>query len=341
MKIKTFSGDFSDIGKQQGKIYFENGVSFDKIKINARLYKKQLAVYQEHYPAMLQELKSMADAVNFDRDKLIYSFLCNDLLWYIEKLGLRKACTIFGVKCKNGVFVGRNYDWLPVTEKYFEVYKVKNPQRNTFIAVTDMSIDNENNLKDRFYSANDAINDKGLFIGITFAHNDKWSYGLSSSHIVKLIAETCSTTDDALKVFKKVPLCCPKNFFIADKRGKMAVVEHTSKKFKVLYPNNDVLIQTNHYVDPELVDEDTVLKETPYHNTYIRYYETLQKINFKKDKFNQNDIVNVLGLPGSYTCQNSKEMKTIWTLALDMKSKKYKLYWDLLGKRKEKFLKFD
>jgi predicted choloylglycine hydrolase len=190
-----------------------------------------------------------------------------------------------------------------------------------------------------FYDADDAINDKGLFIGLTFAYADQWSYGISCTHVTKLIAEICETIKDAIGVFEKVSLCCPKNFFIADKNGDMAIVEHTSKKFKVLYPEDNILIQTNHYVDEELAKEDTVLKRVPDHNTFIRYYETLQKINFERAKFKQESVNKVLGRPGSYTCQNFPGIKTIWTLSLDMTSKKYKIYWDISGKRKTKELK--
>jgi len=341
MDIKTFSGDFSELGKQQGKIYFKNGMSFKNVKINPKIYENQIKVYKKYYPEMLQELEAMAEAGNFDKDKLVYQFICNEIQLITNNLDLDKACTIFGVKSKNGIFIGRNYDWIPETENFFEVYKFNNPQRNSFIALTDMAYAAEAGKKreNLFYNVDDAINDKGLFIGLTFAYNNEWSYGLNCIHMTKLISETCSTIEEAIKVFEKVPLCGPKNFFIADKNGNMAVVEHTSKKFKILYPKDDVLIQTNHYVDSELANEDTVLREIPYHNTFIRYYETLQKINFKKDKFNFSDIINVLGTPNSYTCQNFPGIKTIWTLALDMKNKKYKLYWDLFGKRKEKILK--
>jgi len=193
--------------------------------------------------------------------------------------------------------------------------------------------------KNLFYNVDDAINDKGLFIGLSFAYKDKWSYGLSCVHMIKLIVETCSTVKDSLRLFKKIPLCCPKNFFIADKNGDMAVVEHTSKRFKVLYPKNDILIQTNHYVDPELAEEDTVLIHKPTHNTFLRYYETLQKINARKEKFKLFDIIKILGDKKSCICQNHPNMKTIWSLALDMKTRRYKLYWNILGKRKEKILK--
>lgn len=340
MTTKIFKGNFFEIGKQQGKIYKVNGMNFDKVKIDTFLYKNQLQVYKKHYPELLEEFRGMANGGNFDEQKLIYNFITSEIFYFRKRFGLDKACTIFGYKKKNNLFVGRNYEWLPETEKIFEVYKVVNPQKNSFLGITDMGIDSSTTAQKKyfFYNADDAINDKGLFIGLTFAYTDQWSYGLSCIHIIKLIVETCSTVKDAIKVFEKVPLCCPKNFFIADKNGDMALVEHTSKKFKVIYPKDNILIQTNHYVDEELSKEDTVLKRAPSHNTFIRYYETLQKINFEKNTFEQDSVIKILGRKESYTCQNLPGIKTIWTLALDMTQKKYKIYWDIFGKRKSKEL---
>ena len=336
MNAKMFKGKFFEIGQQQGKIYKANGMNFDKVKIDPVLYKNQLQVYEKHYPELLEEFRGMAEGGNFDKEKLIYDFITSEIFYYKNRFGLDKACTIFGYKGKNNLFVGRNYDWLPETDKIFEVYKVVNPQRNSFVAITDMGIGSPATAKPKyfFYNADDAINDKGLFIGLTFAYADEWSYGISCIHMTKIIAETCKTVKEAIKVFEKVPLCCPKNFFIADKNGDMAIVEHTSKKFKVLYPKDNILIQTNHYVDNELAKEDTVLKRVPFHNTFIRYYETLQKINFERDKFKLDSAIKILGRSGSYTCQNFPGIKTIWALSLDMTNKKYRIYWDISGKRK-------
>lgn len=336
MNTKIFKGNFFEIGEQQGKIYKANRMNFDNVKIDSVLYKNQLQVYEKYYPELLEEFRGMAKGGNFDEEKLIYDFITSEIFYYRNRFGIDKACTIFGYKVKNNLFVGRNYDWLPETDKIFEVYKVVNPERNSFIAVTDMGIGSPATAKPRyfFYNADDAINDKGLFIGLTFAYADEWSYGVSCIHMTKIIAETCETVKEAIKVFEKIPLCCPKNFFIADKNGDMAIVEHTSKKLKVIYPKDNILIQTNHYVDNELAKEDTVLKRVPFHNTFIRYYETLQKINFERDKFKLDSAIKILGRQGSYTCQNFPGIKTIWTLALDMTNKKYKIYWDTSGKRK-------
>ncbi len=337
MKVKLFKGGFFEMGKQQGKIYRENGMTFSNLKIDQILYKKQLAVYQKHYPELLEEFKGMAKAGKFDENKLIYNFICGEILWFKKRFKESKACTIFGVKNRNGTFVGRNYDWHPVTEDIFQVYKVENKSRNSFIAISDMGMDRPANAKPRYlyYNADDAINDKGLFIGLTFAYNNKLNHGLSSMHMIKLIAETCKTIDDALEAFKKIPLCCPKNFFIADKNGDMVVVEHTSKRFKTVHPKGNVLIQTNHYVDSELSKEDTVLKERPTHNTYLRYSETLRDINENKQGFELSNVMKLLGNIQSCVCQNYTNIKTIWSLALDMNNRNYKLYWNLLGKRSE------
>lgn len=340
MTVKTLKGNFFELGVEQGKIYRRNGMTFDTVKVNALFYKKQLQVYERYYPEFLKELRGMANGGEYDPDKLIYEFITNEISWYTDKFSLEKACTIFGLRTKETVYVGRNYDWHPAAGKLAKAYRVENPRRNSFIAVSDMGIGSPSTAKKEytFYNADDAINDKGLFIGLTFAYADYWSYGLSCVHMMKLIAETCGTLQEALEVFKRVPLCCPKNFFIADKNGDMAVVEHTSKKYKVVHPKNNVLIQTNHYTDHELTEEDTVLKRVPAHNTFLRYYETLQKINLQKESFGFKSIIEILGTFGTHTCQNDPGIKTIWTLALDMVNGKYKLYWDVLGKRKSRNL---
>lgn len=342
MKINTFKGTFREIGKQLGQIYRSNGLDVKKIRINKSLFNNQLKVYKKFYPELLEEYEGVAEASNLDKNKLIYKFITGEISWYDNFISSEKACTIFGIKNKNGVFIGRNYDWHPAIEKVFQVYKVVNPQRNSFIAVSDMGIGRVTEAKPKHfvYTVDDAINDKGLFIGITFAFNDKYSYGLSSVHLTKKIAETCSTVKDAIKLFDKVPLCCPKNFFIADKNGNMAVIEHTSKRFKVLYPKNRLLLQTNHYVDPELSLEDTILIHRPKHNSFLRYYETIQRINHYKEELQFPDVIKIIADTDSCICQNLSHIKTVWSLALDMKKRRYKLYWSLFNNRKEKKLTF-
>lgn len=335
-EIKIFKGSFFEIGKQEGEIYKKNGMEINNIEIDTTIYKNQLEIYKKYYPELLEELSGIATGLNSDEERVINYFITNEINFF-KKFISGKACTIFGLKTKDSLYVGRNYDWIPETEDIFQIYKVYNPQKNSFVAITDGAYGGEAglNVKNFYYNVDDAINDKGLFIGLTFAYANEWSYGLTCIHMTKLIAETCTTVEDAIKVFKRVPLCCPKNFFIADKKGNMVIVEHTSKKFKIIHPKDNLLIQTNHYVDKGLESEDTVLKRVPYHNTFLRYYETLYGVNFNREKFNYDDIIKILGRKGSYTCQNFPGIKTIWSLSLDMQKQKYVLFYDLFEKRKQ------
>jgi len=339
IKMITFKGSYFEIGKQQGQIYRENGLNIDWVKINKKLLDGQLKAYQEHYPQLLEEIKGIAQGGGYDEEKMLQVYLANEILYYTNRFNIPVNCTIFGVKNKNGVFVGRNLDWTPIAEKIMQVYKREGSECLNFLAVTDMHIGSPDDVKNKFmfYNTIDVINENGLFIGITFAYGDSWQFGLSWRDMSKLISEACTTVNDAIKLFEKIPLAVPKNFFIADRKGNMAVVEHAVKRFKILPPIDNVLIQTNHYVDPELAKIDKVFKEIPHHNTFIRYYEALQKINWIKDKFKHSDVIKVLGNPQSYLLQNH-ESRTIWTLALDMQRSKYWLYTDVIGQKNKKTL---
>jgi len=180
----------------------------------------------------------------------------------------------------------------------------------------------------------DYINDQGLFIGLTYAHNPAASYGLTPSHIMRLIAEKCTTVSQALKIFQKVPVCYAKNFFIADKHGAMAVVEHAAAhQYQVLQPNANVLIHTNHYLAPRLVSHDQVLIEHPTHTTYLRYYEALRGINrcLERDgQFTRSDAMAILRQSNYVYTQDLPRFATIWSLALDLGDACYDLRFDTL-----------
>ena len=163
----------------------------------------------------------------------------------------------------------------------------------------------------------------------------KWNYGLQPSHMIRLISESCKNVDEALEIFKKIPLCYPKFFFIADKSGKMVVVEHDSNDATIRKPTNNMLIMTNHFIDENLKKEDKILVKYPEYNSKLRYNEVRQKLETKKVDFKFSDIIGILGDPNSHTCQDINGIRSIWSLSLDMQKKKYKLNYDLFGKRKE------
>lgn len=339
MKSETFKGSFYEVGLRRGREYRKNGFNLKGIVVNDSFLNKQIEVYKKYYPEILQEFKGIAKAGEYDERKLLYRFICGEVLFF-RKRALQKggACTIFGVKNSNGTFVGRNYDWNPLAENISEFFKVTLEGKKEYIAISDMNLFREHKISKEKLShhAEDAINSEGLFIGLTFAHCDKWNHGIETGHIIRFIAENCSNVKEALQIFKKVPICGPKNFFIADKQGNIAVVEHTSKRYKILKPKQGYLIQTNHYIDKELSKEDSILYYKPNTNSFKRYNEVKKAITKNPKKIDLKKIREILLNKKSSVFQKNKEMETIWSLEMDMKKRIYRLYWDLeRGKRKE------
>lgn len=325
MKELIFKGNYKDIGKQLGMIYRKNGKSYNDKEKDKNLFKKQLFFYKKFYLELLEEYAGIAEGGKYNYEDVVYSNITGELFWYKNKS--RPSCTIFGVKNKYGTFVGRNYDWYPKTTA--GVYKYINPNSYNYVAITDNNCGIEPRKEENSYYINDAINEKGLYIGITFAHGANTSYGLSSTHIRKLIIEKCKNVKEAIEFFNKIPVSSPKNFFIADKNGDMAVVEHASgKSFKVIRPQNGILIKTNHYLDPLLAKQDLLLKTRPSNSTFVRYYELLRNINLiGVDKIKQEDINSLILNKKSYMFQNSTRTKTVWSLSMDIKNQKYYLFY--------------
>lgn len=332
MKEFIFRGDYKEIGKQLGKIYHQNGKSFHYEKKDKNLYQKQLAIYKKFYPEILEEFEGISEGGNYNYEDVVYSNIIGEIDWYKNKTK-RSSCTIFGVQNKFGTFVGRNYDWYPKTTA--SVYKYKNPQSFKYTAITDNNYGIKPKKEDITYYIDDAFNEKGLYIGITFAHGFNTSFGLTTGHIRKLIIEKCKNVEEALDLFKKIPVCCPKNFFIADKTGRMVVVEHASgKNYKVIKPENGVLIKTNHYLDPKLIKKDLIFKSRPSNSTYVRYYELLRNINLiGVNNIKQTNVTKLILDKKSYIKQNSLDTKTIWSLSMDMKKGRYEFYCMEIKKR--------
>lgn len=340
--MQTFTGTHKEIGTQIGKVYASEGTTISSIKIDKKLLKSQIALYKKHYPQMLVLLTAIAHAAKFEVDLFLYHNICAVIDFHRSLSEPQKGCIIFGVENEDGVYVGRNYDWQPGTENYFKVIKTKNPNAYDCIGITDMDYFTKSDAKQHrlFYEVEDVVNEKGLYIGLTFAYCDSFGRGLSPIHMNQLVAETCSTVEQALAVFDSVPLAVPKNYFIADKAGDMAVVEHTSKHHKALRPLNNILIQTNHYVDPELAKEDTVLKHHKNSDTYKRYAEALELLTLHKDNVHQIGVERILRDPTRDIYETHRNMKTIWSLAFDMKSQSYRLYWQTSNGTQEQKLDF-
>ena len=330
---------FSGTRQEFGKFYGERLKSLQHdfySHVNMPTLRKQLKIYEEYYPEFIEERLVAAETAGVDPNFLLYEDLASFVDIARHRIEHRKhGCTIFAIHENENVFVGRNYDWLPQAREFFEQYDINSTGAHRYFSFSDESVWNRHTgKKNRKLYAEDALNEHGLYIGLTYAHIDKWDYGLSPSHMILYIAEHCKTTRQALNAFLKIPLATPKNFLIADKSGAIAVVEHAVCDLDIIKPNDQgILIQTNHCLSPKLQSLDQIYVKNPRPTSFVRYEEAKWLIQTQLPGFQFTDIWRILRQ--SHYVYNRE---TIWSLALQLNTGRYNLYSDTaMGQKQQKF----
>lgn len=335
-----FTGTYYEFGQHIGRQLIENNHDF-AVDINENILRRQLREYKRYYPEMLDQAAGIASVVNLPLKQVIYNEIAVHLESRKRRLAAKKACTIFAVRQGKQVFIGRNYDWMPRVRMIFEKCDIDLIGKYRYFAFSDQSTW-PGHLGHRTweYSTEDAINEHGLYIGLTFSHIDKWAYGVDSLHILRYIAEHCRTTKEALVAFRKIPVNCAQNFLIADKTGDIAVVQHYARGFEVVRPDQrGVLVLTNHALTPKTQKLDKVRQDDPIHDTFVRYAEAEQLISGQLAGINGNSEFQFTDIwPILRKSHYVYNKETIWSLALELSSGRYNLYYDTaIGQQQEKF----
>lgn len=335
-----FEGTYYEFGEHIGRQLIENDHDF-AVDIDQNILRRQLKEYKKHYPEMLEQSAGIAHVTGLPVKQVIYNEIALHLESRKRRLAAKKGCTIFAVHENGRTFVGRNYDWMPRVRMIFEKCDISLKGKYRYFAFSDQSTwPGHLGRKTWEYSTEDAINEHGLYIGLTFSHIDKWSYGIDSPHMLRFVAEHCKNTKEALAAFRKIPVNCAQNFLVADKSGDMAVVQHYARGFEIIRPDDrGVLLLTNHVLSPKIKKLDQVRKDDPSHDTFLRYAEAEQLITEQLGGINGNhefqftDIWPILRK--SHYVYNKE---TIWSLALELSEERYNLYHDTaMGQEQEKF----
>jgi predicted choloylglycine hydrolase len=325
-----FQGNHFEIGCQIGRYYAEHGV--EPYPVTAPdLLGRQIKYYERFAPEILSELRGIAEGGNYLFEEIAHEALVSEILYWRDLAA--HSCSIGGFKdCHGDTWVARNYDWHSLVAEQFQVWRFDMTETNV-VAISDMGVGapQDTDKKEQRFYYHDAINSHGLFIGLTYAHCWSTGIGLTSEHAVKLVSWRCKTVDEALRFFHDTRLGCPKNFFIADANGKMAVVEHAVEDMHVRHPDeNGVLVITNHYAEP-LTAFDRISSDSIDENGSLERYSRLEldlKRLVQTDRCGDFALLEkIMTDPGSPVCQfwPEFEIETVWTLLLDLNHQNYRL----------------
>lgn len=336
-KKLAFEGTHEEIGQQVGLLYkkWHHSYSFMPPLAN-QYYSNQLKIYEEFYPEYLNFLSGLSKGLGVNKDK-IFKFNLTIFLSVASEIASNQ-CSVFEVHSQGKVLIGRNYDWLESSEKNskFIFYKFSDRSSFNLNGISDMGTWKPGVLVDNSQFVlllEDAWNEKGLYIELNGAPGKKTDIGISTPHVVQLIAEQCETVEQALPILERIPVPNSKIFTLADKNGNLAVVEKSLEKGTRVRTSKKSLIATNHFISPDLVSENSHLfQETLFHSSFARYNYLEANLNNNLTFEQIDSLLNEPPMLQNWRGIDRGDVLTIWTLSLSLGDSKYKIKFAPLDK---------
>jgi predicted choloylglycine hydrolase len=222
-------GTSYEIGRQQARAFAatRRGKSFLSRKKVAIPQWLNLATEEKFYtrfsPAIWQEIHGLADELNISIERACFVFGNGSIP---PRLG---GCSSL---MTSNVFA-RNYDFRPAN------YGARLALIQPFGSYASIGF------SERLTGRLDGMNEHGLSVALHLVAARPLNFGMSCILIVRLALDQCSTTEEAVELFRRVPHAMRYNFSVLDAQGRAAVVEAAPNAFAVR--RGEWLVCTNHF----------------------------------------------------------------------------------------------
>ncbi len=320
----SFSGTHQEIGEQIGELYRSWGKRELIVPAHTIVYfPQQKALYEQFFPEYIDFLKGVAKGLGSDVDRTLLSYLAG----YLELPGTH-SCSCIALQSNEGIFIGRNYDWMEASENYSAIIRLSytDGSGHDITGISDMGtweFGMKTDISKFEMVFDDAWNDKGLYVCINGAPGENRSIGISTPHIVQLIAEKASSTAEAISLIEKIPTPDPKLFTLADRSGHFAVVEKRVGLPIHVRESQKYIITTNHFLHPDNeLDNIDIFTHIPFHSTFARYYYLNLALQGNYQNMTGKEIMELLLHPPAL--QNWRGVRngdtiTLWIYHLNLK----------------------
>ncbi|MGE6261077.1 C45 family autoproteolytic acyltransferase/hydrolase [Heyndrickxia sporothermodurans] len=210
-------------------------------------------------PYLLDELKGLSESLSLPLEVILEH--CSGYNVDFPIMG----CTTF---VQDHCYI-RNYDFTP---ELYDARLVFCQPENGYASV---------GFSQQIMGRLDGMNEKGLVVGLHFVNQAYKKEGFLATSIVRMVLESCRSTEEAIQLIMKVPHRYCYNFSVTDRKGKSAIIEATPEK--QMANLSQPLLCTNHFEIDDLKSKNR--------------NEMIGSINRKKYLFNlanQNLSINEL-----------------------------------------------
>ena len=253
------------------------------------LSKQFIPVISEYNPDYLEEMKGVAEGSGFEFEDIL-ALNCRSELVFVGKEfdKMEGGCTSIGVSSDAGesghAYLAHNWDWKTSQRSSMVMMKIR--QKNgkpTIFMVTEAGIIGKT-----------GFNSAGVALYLNALSTNQAPGGLPLHMAMRGILD-CETLAEAVNAATRMPLGCCANFMLGHKNGECIDLEIENEDFDVLYPQDGIIVHTNHFLSPRLPlaprKDTTKYKLT---DSFIRLGRADKLMRRKKHGITAQDIIEVL-----------------------------------------------
>lgn len=314
-------GDHYEMGVKRGKIFNRGQISFplqlDEFQLEHG--KQSEAVLRKFFPEVCEEIKGVSDTVGADYLHFVSWMLCMGCCMYNLESNIPievRGCTAFAYAEGGRMIYGRNND-LPSYLRDGSKSEIYAPKNGNRFNITTSS----------FINGEEGLNEHGLAVAMTFVMTDleKIRAGFNSCFIVRYLLEKANNTEQAISLLMDLPTASNCNILLADKNGRMAVIECTPSAKNIreeeTFDNGRIVCTVNSFTSDNMKIYDDA--DGNDYDSYKRYRVVMDSFSSGRIRDNYIETTKQL-LKGDYgfMCQydNEPDFETVWSSIFDLES---------------------
>ena len=293
--IISVKGNPHEIGVQYGircremiqknvELYFRVFQHYARLERNAalQLAKQFIPAIQAFDPTLLEEIKGIAEGARMEFEEILAINVRTELM-YPDQLTAGGECTALAAlpeaTASGDMLIGQNWDWKPLLLETVLLLEIEQPGRPNVVTLTEAGI-----------VGKIGLNSAGLAACLNILKSPVQEVGVPI-HILMRGILNCERFGDAIGRIVSLDRGSANNTLIAHRGGAAMDFEMIPKDVEFLYPENGVLVHTNHITSERLKSMDRTIAQFP--DTLLRYGRAKQKLLPRAGKISVADFQEI------------------------------------------------
>ena len=238
---------------------------------------------EDYDPDGVEEMRGIAKGAGRTFEEILVLQSKTELK-FLASVGDLEGCTTLAATAEATLskctIVGKNWDWIPESQKLGVVLKKKRKGKPNSVALTEAGL-----------LTRDGFNSAGLCIVANALASDKWRIGVPLHIILNKIISS-STLNDAMTAVLSAKRASSNNYMIVHSMGEAITIEAAPCDYNVIWAKEGMLVHSNHFTVPNPNIRDLLPNLHP--NTLTRLERATKLLAREHGRIDNRVLKNIL-----------------------------------------------